>query len=620
MILFRKLHKWIALAIGIQVAIWMLSGLVMGLLDHDLVTGHNTQAEARYQPVVTPSTDFVDVNTITSQLASQLGEEAKILRVRLHTLLGRATYSIVTEREKFLYDATSGLKVPVDDALAQAIAVRDYGGEGSVGAITKLEAPTMEVRRHTGIVWRVDFDDAFETSVYVSGQDGSVLERRNSTWRLFDLFWMLHIMDYQNRESFNNAFAIIFSLTAAWFAITGMFLLFDSFNRNEFLALLPGDRWRKKASVTILAPHGELIARVDVASGSRLYDELAKEDIVLPSSCGGGGTCGLCVVELDPNAPETAADRNLIPEHKRRAGVRLSCQAQVTDGMEVAIPGDVLAAETFKCTVEKARVLTPHIREITLSTGDHELAYTAGSFVHVVIPPHKIKFDDAPTRDAIRKIWSDMAPDAFSLCEEEIRRAYSLATAGKDNPGKIVLNVRFMPPPDAEISAAGTGSGFMWNLSEGDEIDVVGPLGDFHSADGQGDMIIVGGGAGMAPLRAIVRDELLHKNSGRQIRFWYGARTRRDLLYVRELDDLQARYDNFSWHPALSGEEKGDQWSGLTGFVHLAVKENVLDSSTNGKDHEYFVCGPPAMLAATRQMLADYGVPSEQVFFDDFGI
>lgn len=594
----------------------MVSGLMMGFLDQDLVQGRNTKADARYQPVIVPDADYVDVNTITTQL----GEEVGIVRVRLLTLLGRATYSVVTERGKYLYDATSGLQVVVDSEMAQAIATRDYSGDGFVRAATKLKAPTLEVRRHTGTVWRVDFDDAFETSVYVSGQDGSILERRNSTWRLFDLFWMLHIMDYQNREDFNNAFAIIFSLTAAWFSITGVFLLFDSFNRNEFLALLPGDRWRKKVSVTVRAPHGELIARVSAAVGGRLYDELAKEDIILPSSCGGGGTCGLCAVELDSIAPETAADRNLLPDHKRQAGVRLSCQALVTDAMAVVIPGDVLAAETFTCTVERTRLLTPHIREITLNTGAHDFAYVAGSFVHVVIPPHRIKFDDAPTREAIRKIWSDMAPDAFSRCEEEIRRAYSLATAGKDNPGKIILNVRFMPPPDAAVASAGTGSGFMWNLSEGDELDVVGPLGDFHSADGEADMIIVGGGAGMAPLRAIVRDELLHKNSGRQIRFWYGARTRHDLLYVTELDDLQERFDNFSWHPALSGEETDDQWHGLTGFVHLAVKESVLDSGANGKDHEYFVCGPPAMLAATRQMLADYGVPSERVFFDDFGI
>jgi len=616
MILFRKLHKWIGLAIGIQVAAWMLSGFMMGLLDHDQVLGRHNQAHARIQPLTSGEPDIVEINAI----ADELGDDTAIRGVRLFTLLDKATYNVTTERRGYLYDAASGSQLVVDEGIANAIAVRDYAGEGSVRTTTKLEAPTMEVRRHSGTVWRVDFDDVDETSVYVSAQSGAILERRNATWRLFDLFWMLHIMDYQNREDFNNVLVIIFSLIAAWFAITGVVLLFDSFNRYDFFALLPGNRWRRKVSVTVRAPHGEVIARVAAVAGYRLYDELAKDDIFLPSSCGGGGTCGLCAVELDADAPLSAADRTLIPEHKRQAGIRLSCQARVTNGMAVVIPGDVLAAQTFTCTVESARLVTPHIREITLSTGDHKFAYSAGAFVHVVIPAHEIRFDHGPTIDGIREIWSNMPPGAVSCCDDEIRRAYSLATAGNDNPGKLILNVRFMPPPDSTIAAAGVGSGFMWNLSEDDKIEVVGPLGDFHSADNQADMIVIGGGAGMAPLRAIVRDELLYKSSGRRIRFWYGARARRDLFYVNELDELQARNDNFSWHPVLSEEEVGDDWSGLTGFVHLSVKESVLDAGATGMNHEYFVCGPPAMLAATRQMLADYGVPSKQVFFDDFGI
>jgi Na+-transporting NADH:ubiquinone oxidoreductase subunit F len=616
MILLRKLHKWFGLAIGLQVAIWMLSGLMMGLLENERVQGHNNLAPNVPVSLQADDTTLADVGTIVSKFPAG----AALVGFRLQNLVDRAVYRVATSTESRLFDASTGSAIEIDASIARAVASQDYAGSGQISAITEVQAPSMEIRRHEGKVWRVDFDDTDETSIYVSGQDGAVLERRNATWRLFDIFWMLHIMDYQNRENFNNALAIIFSLGAAWLSISGVLLLFNSFNRSEFLGLLPGQLGRRIASVTVHAPHGEVIARLSATDGSTLYDELAKENIVLPSNCGGGGTCGLCVVELGPGAPETAADQAQISDQARAAGARLSCQARVRDGMEVEIPGDVLAAETLACTVVSTRLLTPHIREITLQTDRDDFSYRAGSFVHVIVPPHEIRFDEAPTAGGIKKIWPGYNGGSVGRSNEEIRRAYSLAMPSEESAGRVVLNVRFMPPPDDSVDEAGVGSGFMWNLNDGDALQFVGPLGDFHATDNDTDMIVIGGGAGMAPLRAIIRDQLRQNGSSRNVEFWYGARTEEDLFYVDEFNDLQEQNERFRWHMVLSGTPADSSWSGLTGFVHESVREKVLIDDCRYREFEYYICGPPPMLSATRQMLEEYGIPATQVFFDDFGI
>lgn len=616
MVLLRKLHKWFGLAIGLQVAIWMLSGLMMGLLEHDRVQGHHNQSHFLPATLDSGVSAFADA----SEIVSNLPVDSAITGIRLQTLVERTVYRVATAGEAMLFDARSGEVIGIDQSIARAIALQDYAGPGKISAITEIIAPTLEVRRHQGKVWRVDFDDTDSTTIYISGQDGAVLERRNSTWRLFDVFWMLHIMDYQNREDFNNALAIAFSLSAAWLSITGVLLIFNSFKASDFLGLLPGRLGHRTANVTVHAPHGEVIARLRATAGRTVYDELAKQNIVLPSNCGGGGTCGLCVVRLSPESPETTADRAQISVHDRAAGARLSCQARVQDGMDVGIPGDVLAAETLNCRVVSTCQLTPHIREIVLDTEQTDFSFRAGAFVHVVIPPHEIRFDDGPSAATIRRIWPAHSGLRVSRSEEEIRRAYSLALPSLESEGRIVLTVRFMPPPSNSVGKAGVGSGYMWNLDVGDRLQVVGPLGDFHATDSDADMIVIGGGAGMAPLRAIIRDQLRQGYANRRIEFWYGARTRKDLFYTDEFDFLQSKHDRFHWHPVLSDEQVGPGWPGLTGLVHEAVRDNVLIDNGLYRNFEYYICGPPLMLAATRRLLEEYGVHQTKIFFDDFGI
>jgi Na+-transporting NADH:ubiquinone oxidoreductase subunit F len=617
MILFRKLHKWIGLAIGIQIAIWMISGFMMGLLDHNRVQGLHNKTAATAPVRISRRQDLAE----PAQILSQLYDDAAVRRFDLLTLLNSPMYRVEVADGPQLFDATTGRRFAVTEQVARRIAASDYAGPGEISAVTSMQAPAMEVRRHAGDVWRVDFGDDDATSLYISKGDGRILERRNDTWRLFDVFWMLHIMDYQGRESFNNALAIIASLIAAWFAITGVVLFFGSFGKEDFLGLLPGGWGRKSAEISVCAPHGEILARIDSHVGGRLYDELAKGDIVLPSNCGGGGTCGLCVVSLSPDAAETPADIRVIPEHARRQGVRLSCQAAVTDKMSVGISDTALSAELHRAEVVASRSLTPFIREITMQVLDGELSYHAGSYTHVLIPPHKLLVSDLDLTDDAHTSMSHSSSSFVSHNETEIRRAYSLANVPQDNINEIVLNVRFMPPPkDASDAHAGAGSSYMWSLRKGDVLNLVGPLGDFKATETDLDMIFIGGGAGMAPLRSIIRYELLHSGSGRKIDFWYGGRTSKDLLYADDFDVLATRFANFKWQPVLSEPQNSENWTGPTGFVHETVRETLLSRNQDFDSCEFYICGPPVMLAATRKMITEFGVPETRVFFDDFGI
>lgn len=615
MIWFRRLHKWIGLLIAIQVTLWMLSGFMMGLLDHDVVQGHHRQAHLAPIPLPVASTLLEPAALIRRQNA----QEAALGGLELRTLLGRAVYRLESGDAVRLVDAASGQVLEITGDVARRIALRDYSGEAGVESVTALQAPAMEVRRHEGPVWRVNFDDEDATSLYVSAEDGSILERRNDTWRLFDVFWMLHIMDYRNREDFNNTLVILAALVAAWFSITGIVLLFDSFKREDFLGWLPDHWWRTPATVSVRAPHGEVVARVDAAVGGRLYDELAKGGILLPSNCGGGGTCGLCVVTMDPATPESAADRRLIPEHLRQGGLRLACQAEVASTMSVAVSDEVLSAKRVSAEVIGARFLTPFIREITLKV-PAGFDYKAGSYVHVIIPPHTLSFDDLEATDEVRSRLASLG-SAGNASNVELRRAYSLATAPRERDREVVLNVRLIPPPvDAVELPPGIGSSYMWSVQVGDHLEIVGPLGDFHARAGDCPMIFIGGGAGMAPLRSIVRGELRSGESKRSMAFWYGARRRCDLFYVEDLDALQAEHANFRWQPVLSEPGPGDDWPGATGYVHALAEQGILSLTVDPGTCDYYVCGPPAMLAATRGMLAAIGVPEHRVYFDDFGI
>jgi len=616
MIWVRRFHKWIGLAIGVQIGLWMVSGLMMSLLDQDKVRGADHRSVSPTALIRGGSADLLEPH----QVVESARISGYLTSVSLVSLLGRRYYRATTADGVELFDAENGSPFELDSTRAADIAMRDYAGTAELASVSRVEAPTREVRRHEGPVWRANFRDDANTSIYISAKDGTILERRNDTWRLFDLFWMLHIMDYAERENFNNPLIIVIGLSAAFFSLSGILLLVNSFQKEDFYLFRPGARSANRR-LTVTRLSGDVMARVEALSGQRLYDALAGSGIVLPSDCGGGGTCGLCEVTIGPGAPVSDADRRLISEGRLSTGVRLACQARVGEGGTVRVSRGTLETRPRTVTVASARCLTPFIREIVLDVDAPPIEYRAGSYIDVLIPPHRTVLDELDVPADARQAWMPEARGLVASAGASVRRAYSLATAALDNPGQLVLNVRLMlPAAGATDAPAGIGSAYMWSLRPGDTLEILEPRGEFHADSGESDMIVIGGGAGMAPLRAIIRDQLLHRKTRRRINFWYGARTSADLFYVAELDRLQASHENFSWQPVLSEPLRTDEWNGPVGFVHQAACEALLRDRADLARCEYFVCGPPAMLAATRNALAHLGVSEDRVHFDDFGI
>lgn len=356
--------------------------------------------------------------------------------------------------------------------------------------------------------------------------------------------------------------------------------------------------------------------------GTRLLEALAENDILLPAACGGAGTCGLCRVRVTTGNPAPMpAETALLSRAERRAGLHLACQLVLRGPIAVEVPEALLTAQSFDCEVVEARFLTPLIREIVLAAPpDVTGRVEAGAFLQVTAPPFDLSFDRISVPERFETAWRPLRRLNVST-SEPVSRAYSIASTPDDlSKGRIVLMIRLaVPPPDRRDVPPGLVSSWLCQLSQGDRVSASGPFGSFRAQGGDRDMVLIGGGVGMAPLRAIIHDQLEARGSGRKLGFWYGARSRDDLLHAQEFDDLAARHENFRWTVALSDPRPEDGWDGPVGFVHAVLRDRFLRDHPSPEDCEYYLCGPPLMIAAVMSALEAAGVPPERIFFDDFG-
>lgn len=595
----RRLHKWVGLILAIQFILWMSSGVVMSLLDARKVQGR----EFRVKPNA-PGDWPQNVLAADAVLAASSG---KVMTVSSGWLLDRPVYRLQNDQRSWLVSATDGAVVEVDAGLATRIARASYSGPGTAGAPRLLNF-TLETRAHKEPVWRVDFDDAEDTSVYVSRVSGAVLEHRNSTWRLFDLFWMLHIMDYRERTNFNNPLLVSSAAGGLWMALTGVWLLFASVRLAEFVPR----RWRRSGAVNVLDKHGTLQRSIDAAQGDTVFRALARGGIQLPSNCGGGQSCGLCEVRCVGKAPEpTGADRALLSAQKLEAGFRLACGLDVNRSVDIDV-GDTLVAGGGRAGVVTAvKPVTPFLREITIRP-DTPFECRPGTYVQVHVPAYARELGHVDVPSHHRADWDAAGPLAGLANETPVRRAYSIAVPVEQVDGNLTFLVRFMLG-----ARPGRGSGYMYTLKVGDGLTFSGPFGDFALKPGGREKVFIGGGAGMAPLRAMIH-ALLAQGATEPMHFWYGARNLRDAPYVSEMRAFAAAYPNFQWHLVLS--EEGPAVGTCHGLVHDAVLAGLLGTHPEIASLEFYVCGPPAMLSATRTMLRNLGVADADVAYDDFKI
>jgi Na+-transporting NADH:ubiquinone oxidoreductase subunit F len=374
-----------------------------------------------------------------------------------------------------------------------------------------------------------------------------------------------------------------------------------------------------EGDVEILINHEK---KIHVPVGSKLLGALAENGLFVSSACGGGGTCGQCKVKIHSGGGEILpTELSHITKREAAQGERLSCQVSVKHNMDIEVEDEVFGIKKWECTVKSNNNVATFIKELVLELPKGEsINYRAGGFIQIECPPHVAKFADFDVENEYREDWDKYNLWRYvSSVKEPALRAYSMASYPEEK--EIMLNVRIAtPPPRADESVPpGIMSSYIFSLKPGDKCIVSGPYGEFFAKDTDAEMIFVGGGAGMAPMRSHIFDQLRRLKSKRKMTFWYGARSKREMFYVEDFDMLAKENKNFTWHVALSEPLPEDKWTGYTGFIHNVLFENYIKNHSAPEDCEYYLCGPPIMNSSVIKMLLDNGVEPENIMLDDFG-
>ncbi|MBI40248.1 MAG: NADH:ubiquinone reductase (Na(+)-transporting) subunit F [Leptospiraceae bacterium] len=360
---------------------------------------------------------------------------------------------------------------------------------------------------------------------------------------------------------------------------------------------------------------------IDVAAGSNLLSALSEAGIYLPSACGGGGTCAMCRCQItDGGGDILPTEEGHFSRKEIKEQWRLSCQVKVKNDMKIHVPDEIFSIQKFKTKVRSNDNVATFIKELVLEIEPgSEMDFDAGGYIQIYIPPYHLNFKEFDVEKEYHEDW-----DKFNLWrynasnDEEIFRAYSMANHPAE--GNIVmLNVRIATPPPKKDVPPGIASSYIFNLKPGDEVDVSGPYGEFFIKDTDREMVYIGGGAGMAPLRSHIFHLFHTLKTGRKVSYWYGARSLREVFYEEHFREIEKQFPNFSFHLALSDPLPEDKWEGPTGFIHEVVLNEYLDKHEDPSEIEYYLCGPPLMLSAVQKMLYDLGVEKEMIAFDDFG-
>ncbi|PIP95907.1 MAG: NADH:ubiquinone reductase (Na(+)-transporting) subunit F [Bdellovibrio sp. CG12_big_fil_rev_8_21_14_0_65_39_13] len=362
---------------------------------------------------------------------------------------------------------------------------------------------------------------------------------------------------------------------------------------------------------------------VEVAAGGKLLNVLADQKLYVSSACGGGGTCGQCKVHIHKGGGDIlATELSHITKRQAREGLRLSCQVTVKQDMDLDVEDSVFGVKKWKCKVRSNHNVATFIKELVLELPAGEsVPFRAGGFIQIERPGGlNIQYKNFIVEDRFRGDW-----DKFNIwqynsnVEEDVVRAYSMANYPEEK-GIIMLNVRIAsPPPRLPNVEPGKMSSYIFNLKPGDEVTISGPFGEFFARETDKEMVFVGGGAGMAPMRSHIFDQLRRIHTKRKTTFWYGARSKNEMFYVEDFDMLQKENENFKWYVALSEPQPNDNWTGYTGFIHNVLFENYLKNHPAPEDCEYYLCGPPMMNKAVIDMLLSLGVEREDIMLDDFG-
>ncbi|MEM9813939.1 MAG: NADH:ubiquinone reductase (Na(+)-transporting) subunit F, partial [Pseudomonadota bacterium] len=350
---------------------------------------------------------------------------------------------------------------------------------------------------------------------------------------------------------------------------------------------------------------------ISVPAGGKLLQTLAEQKLFVPSACGGGGTCAQCRVKIHSGGGSILpTEEGHITKREAAGGDRLSCQVAVKQNMEIEVPEEVFGVRKWECTVRSNDNVATFIKELVLELPEGEAVnFRAGGYIQIEAPAHVVEYSEFDVEEDYREDWDKFNLWKFkSVVGEPLERAYSMANYPNEK-GIIMLNVRIAsPPPRMDGVPPGKMSSYIFNLKPGDKVTISGPFGEFFARDTKREMVFVGGGAGMAPMRSHIFDQLMRIHTDRKITFWYGARSKREMFYVEDFDRLAAEHENFTWHVALSDALPEDEWTGHTGFIHNVLYEQYLKDHPAPEDCEYYMCGPPMMNKSVIDMLVELGV------------
>ena len=382
-----------------------------------------------------------------------------------------------------------------------------------------------------------------------------------------------------------------------------------------------------------LSPQGEVKLKINdkelnVSPGSSLLSTLTGNGIFLPSACGGGGTCGICKCQVtDGRGSILPTETDFFTHKEQQNNWRLGCQVKIRESITVKVPESVMGIKKWECEVVSNRNVATFIKEFVVKLPEGEsLDFTPGGYIQIDVPKYETSFRDFIIEDQFRGDW-----DLYKMWDlklknnEETYRAYSMANYPEEK-GLIKLNIRIATPPWDNVKKQfmnvppGLCSSFIFSRKPGDKVMISGPYGEFHIKDTQSEMVYIGGGAGMAPLRSHIFHLFRTLKTNRKVSYWYGARSLREVFYEDEFRAIEKQFPNFTFNLALSEPLPEDNWKGYTGFIHKVLLDNYLCKHDEPEDIEYYFCGPPQMNAAVVKTLDSLGVPKENIAFDDFGI
>ncbi len=392
------------------------------------------------------------------------------------------------------------------------------------------------------------------------------------------------------------------------------------------LALLAAETRLKPKGKVKITINGDPEKAIETDAGDTLLSTLSSAGVMLPSACGGGGTCGVCKCQVTAGGGDIApTELSHVNYRESKENWRLSCQVKVREDMEIVVPDEVFSINKWECEVIGNKSVATYIREFTLKLPEGEnLNFESGGYIQIEVPPFEADFKNFDIEDEYLEEWTQLGVlDLHTKNTETVSRAYSMANHPAE--GNIVmLNIRIATPPvDREKRAfmnvmPGVASSYVYDQKVGDKVTISGPYGEFFMQETDREMCYIGGGAGMAPLRSHIFHLFHTLKTGRKVSYWYGARSRREIFYEDHFRKIEKEFPNFTFHIALSEPLPEDNWDGPVGFIHQVVQGEYLESHEAPEDIEYYLCGPPLMLGAVRTMLDDLGVEPEMIRFDEF--